>query len=515
MMTNPMRRVLVTRWTGAAFAAAALGQCPQTRAASASLVSGAGPSVSVFEFMSEARRAAVMNFDYDVDQLHAIETAQDYLQAKGGGELYFPYGGYGLSGPIINRANISLVGDPRLPTLKNINKEYSFRRSSIFVPGNFHPEYVGGLEMMPCARIEAGSAVRLRRSRDAATLKANDSVVIMSDEYYTSGGFKVHKYIFLNEVVAVNGAMVQLKYGMDREFEGGLVRLDGSQLGRDEVPLFFWRNGQIRNFRIDTRGFYISDSATLNCKFDNIRIEAAKSGIYGNTYQRTIFSNISGKVADGIGETSLCSLMTRIENFRFEMGKGSGDRPRTGISIQENGRKIVYSNGKVDFGAASPRAALINYINAEECSVLGLEMVHRGAHGNAVVQYADATRAGRIACANNTTQVQYDGVRCARYYSFAGSDDPDNVVGNKLVESRFTGSVSSGECGRMVGVQGKNIIRQCDFGDGIPVFGRSVTNQEFEDSYLAGNRKLDFPQELVKRNVIRGIRSHAGLRLAD
>lgn len=514
-MTNPMRRVIVTRWTGAALGAAALGPYPRIRSASANMVAGHRPSVSVFEFMSESRRAAVMNFDYGVDQLRAIETAQDYLEAKGGGELYFPYGGYGLSGPIINRENISLVGDQRLPTLKNINREYAFRRSSIFAPGNFHPEYVGGLERMPCVRIKAGSVVRLRQSRYAVTLKPNDGVVIMSDEYYTSAGFKVPKYIFLNEVVAVNGAMVQLKYGLDREFDGGLVRLDGSQSGRDGVPLFFWRNGQIRNFRVDTKGFYISDSATLNCKFDNIKIDAAKSGIYGNTYQRTIFSNISGTVADGIGETSLCSLMTRIENFRFEMGKGSGDRPQTGISIQENGRKIVYSNGKVDFGAARPRAALINYINAEECSVLGLQLVDRAAHENAVVQYADATRAGRIACANNTTQVQYDGLRCARYYSFSGRDDPDNVVGNKLVESRFTGRVSSGECGRMVGVQGKNIIRQCDFGDGKPLFGHTVANQEFEDSYLVGNRKLDFPQELVKRNVIRGIRSHAGLQLAD
>lgn len=514
-MTNPMRRAIVTRWGGAAIGAAALGPYLHIADARANGLADSRLSVSVFEFMSESLRAAVMNFDYGVDQLRAIERAQSYLQAKGGGQVYFPYGGYGLSGPIITRANISLVGDERLPTLKNINTEYSFRRSSIFAPGNFHPEYVGGLERAPCARIEAGNVVMLRKSRDAAALRANDCVIIMSDEYYISAGFKVPKYIFLNEIVSLNGGLVQLKYSMDREFEGGLVRLDGSQLGRDGVPIFFWRNGQIKNFKVDTKGFYISDSATLNCRFENIRIDAAKSGIYGNTYQRTVFSNISGRVADGIGETSLCSLMTRIENFRFEMGKGSGDRPQTGISIQENGRKIVYSNGKVDFGAARPRAALVNYINAEECSVLGLEVVHRGAHENAVVQYADATRAGRVACANNTTQVQYDGVRCARYYSFSGSDDPDNVVGNKLVESRFTGSVSSGECGRMVAVQGKNVISRCDFGDGKPLFGPTVANQEFEDSYLAGNRKLDFPRELVKRNVIRGIRSHAGLQLAD
>jgi len=67
----------------------------------------------------------------------------------------------------------------------------------------------------------------------------------------------------------------------------------------------------------------------------------------------------------------------------------------------------------------------------------------------------------------------------------------------------------------MVAVQGKNVISRCDFGDGKPLFGPTVANQEFEDSYLAGNRKLDFPRELVKRNVIRGIRSHAGLQLAD
>ncbi|ODV43995.1 hypothetical protein AWV79_12720 [Cupriavidus sp. UYMMa02A] len=340
-------------------------------------------------------------------------------------------------------------------------------------------------------------------------------MIIVSDEYYMSAGFRVPKYIFLNEIVSLNGGLVQLKYSMDREFDGGLVRLDGSQLGRDGVPLFFWRNGQIRNFRVNTGGFYISDSATLNCRFDNIRIDSAKFGIYGNTYQRTVFSNISGRVADGIGETSLCSLMTRIENFRFEMDKGSGDRPQTGISIQENGRKIVYSNGNVDLGATRPRAALVNYINAEECSVLGLQLVHRGTHENAVVQYADATRTGRVAAPIIRRRYSTMGVRCARITFFSGSDDPHNVVGNKLVESRFTGSVSSGECGRMVAVQGKNVIRQCDFGDGKPFFGLTVANQEFEDSYLAGNRKLDFPRELLKRNVIRGIRSHGGLQLAD
>jgi hypothetical protein len=515
MMTNAMRRAIVTRWSGGALGAAVLGPCLLVVDAWANRVPDLGSSVNVLDFMSESQRAAVLNFDYRVDQLLAIEKAQDYLEAKGGGVVYFPYGGYGINAPIINRTNISLIGDERLPTLKNINEKYSFRGSSIFSPGNFHPEYVGGLNKIPCTRIQVGDAIKLRESGDAAALKANDCVIIMSDEYYVSGGFKVPKYIFLNEISSFNNGRVRLKYGIDREFDGGLVKLDGSQVGRDGIPLFFWRNGQIRNFRVDTRGFYISDSATLNCRFENIRIDAAKFGIYGNTYQRTVFSNISGKIADGVGETSLCSLMTRIENFRFEMGMSSGDRPQTGISIQENGRKIVYSNGKVNFGMARPRAALVNYINAQECDVLGLELVHGGAFENAVVQYSDTTRAGRIACASNTTQVQYDGVRCARYYSFSGSDDPGNVVGNKLVESRFTGDVSSGECGRMVAIQGRNFISQCVFGDGKPLFGPTVVNQEFEGNYLMGNFKLDFPRELLKRNTLRGNRSHAGMQGAD
>ncbi|QYY34184.1 glycoside hydrolase family 55 protein (plasmid) [Cupriavidus pinatubonensis] len=513
-MMNRMRRAIVTRWSGATLGATTLGPFLRIVDSKANELVGSRQSVSVFDFMSESQRTAVVNFDFGVDQLRAIERAQDYLQAMGGGQVYFPYGGYGITEPIINRANISLVGNERLPTLKNVNKEYSFRMSSIFSPGNFHPEYVGKLRPIPCDRIKVGNFVILQKSHDAAALIQDDCVIIMSDEYYMSSEFKIQKYIFLNEIVSVDGNLVQLKYSMDREFEGGIVRLDGTQIGRDGVPLFFWRNGEIRNFRVHTNGFYISDSATLNCRFDNIRIDSAKYGIYGNAYQRTVFSNISGKVADGVGETSLCSLMTRIENFKFEMSKGSGDRPQTGISIQENGRKIVYSNGKVDFGSVRLGAALINYINAEECSVLGLELAHRGAHENAVVQYSDATRAGRVACANNTTQVQYDGVRCARYYSFSGSDDPNNVVGNKIMESKFVGTVSSGECGRMVAVQGKNTIRQCDFGDGKPLFGGTVKNQEFEDSYLAVNRKLELPRELFKRNVIRGIRSHTGLQLA-
>ncbi|MGN5478234.1 hypothetical protein ACTMU2_18215 [Cupriavidus basilensis] len=278
---------------------------------------------------------------------------------------------------------------------------------------------------------------------------------------------------------------------------------------------FFWRNGQIRNFRVNTRGFYISDSATLNCRFDNIRIDAAKFGIYGNTYQRTVFSNISGRVADGIGETSLCSLMTRIENFRFEMDKGSGDRPQTGISIQENGRKIVYSNGNVDLGATRPRAALVNYINAEECSVLGLQLVHRGIHENAVVQYADATRTGRVACANNTTQVQYDGVRCARYYSFSGSDDPHNVVGNKLVESKFYGKCFFRGVWKNGGSPGEECHQAMRLWRRQAVLWPHRSQPGIRRQLPGGKSKTRLPRELLKRNVIRGIRSHGGLQLAD
>ncbi len=167
-MTNPTRRAIVTRWSGAALGAAALGPYLHIADARANEVADSKPSVSVLDFMSESLRVAVANFDYSVDQLRAIERAQDYLQAKGGGQVYFPYGGYGISGPIINRANISLVGDERLPTLKNINQEYSFRRSSIFAPGNFHPEYVGRLERAPCARIKVGNVVMLREPRGAA-----------------------------------------------------------------------------------------------------------------------------------------------------------------------------------------------------------------------------------------------------------------------------------------------------------------------------------------------------------
>lgn len=514
-MANDIRRAIITRWSGAALGAAVLGPFQQISDSDAYVVIGSKRSVNIFDFMSKSQRDAVKNFDFNVDQLSVIEKAQDYLHGEGGGQLYFPHGGYGITGPIVNRENISLVGDERFPTLKNIRKEYEFRSSSIFVPGNFHPEYVGGLRGFECNRIEVGNAVVLGNESDAATLKVNDCVVVMSEEYYVSSGFKVPKYLFLNEVISLNGKLVRLKYDMDREFEGRLVRLDGSQLGRDGIPLFFWRNGQIKNFRIDTQGFYISDSATLNCRFENIWIESAKSGIYGNTYQRTIFSNVSGNVSDGVGETSLCSFMTRVENFKFAMSKEGSDRPLTGISIQENGRKIAYDDGKVDFGSAKLRAALVNYINAEECSVTGLEVIHRGEHGNAIVQYSDITRAGRVSCANNITQMQYAGVRCGRYYSFSGGDDPGNVVGNKLVDSKFTGAVSSGECGRMVGVQGRNIINKCDFENGRPLFGVTVTNQEFDDNYLAENMRLNFSRDFLKKNIIRNIRSHIGQQLTS
>lgn len=463
--------------------------------------------VSVLDLMTSAEKAAYRARNFSVDHLAAIERAQNYLEGAGGGTLEFPDGAGALTGPIRARPRVSLIGHESMPTLKNINGTYNFFSSSILIPGNFHPDYVGDLVLKDCGTIAIGNTVTLTTPSEASGFAVGDSVVVAANEHYTSSGFFIQKYLFLNEIIGISGAVLTLRYDLDASFAGGIVKLDGSVLARNGNPLFFWKDAAIRNFKIDTIGYWIADSAALNCRFENLHFLNGKTPVYGNTYQRSRWSKLRGRFFNGVGEMSLCSLKTTVEDFDFDYYPDAGTPSPVGISMQENGRGIVYRNGKINLGGAALGASIVNFINAAGCKVIDVDIVQSGAHANPVVQYSDTSATGRILNANNTVaRLTYEGVQCARYYNFTG-DDTSNVSGNRLIDSTFSGTVTSNECGRMVAVQSRNFISGCDFADGKPIFGATTTGQGLADCYIADGVNASAEPDVYTRNDIQNIRT--------
>jgi hypothetical protein len=235
-----------------------------------------------------------------------LQAQIDALSAAGGGILKLVEDVIQIDRPIIIPEKVSVIRPGANRCLLQNTYSYSFRQSSVIMPGNFHPAFTGtgsgatgGLwgdaNSKALAAFTAGSfGVTLSVAPSAGDFLAGDTVIVFDPvNYYVSGGNKISYYMALRRVTSVAGSIVYLDEALrDAVAAGAIYNLrTGTLLGPNILAastdtrrkLFAWGDGQIAGFSADTVGYWISDSAVYKGEFSDIEIERSRAIHYGNT----------------------------------------------------------------------------------------------------------------------------------------------------------------------------------------------------------------------------------------
>ena len=406
--------------------------------------------------------------------------------------------------PMIMRNGVSLACHNGKPArIKNTRTTYDYFHSACILPGNFHPDFTEDLIYLPLNLTSAGSLnVTFTNPGDAAGFAPGDSVVVASDAYFLTGGFKCPKYMFLNEVLRVSGANVTLRFPIDKSFAGGMVKLDGTQAGRNGVPLFFWKDGSIRNLSFSTAGRFHGDTATLACLFEDVSVQA-RSYIYGNTFQHTRWVRPRGIVGSG-NEHSLCSLNSTVDDYEFSFDPQSAAPANSAFfGFQENTRGFKYRKGTVDFSGYTSSTALTNFINAEGCGLDEFTITTGAGWTGSDFAFNNVSAEGRISCKGNfATRGNFNGVSRFRNLDFSGDLVSGSVSDNKVEQVTFAGVVTS-ECLRYTNTVDRNTVRLCEFPSGKPLINSASTSLALLECGIADGFRTQADPDIYTKHDIR------------
>lgn len=415
---------------------------------------------------------------------------------------------YNINNPMIMKKGVSISGiGGRYARIKNDNA-YNFYSASIISPGNFHPQYVAALPTHDVGTITAGATnVVLTTPSQVSNYSVGSQVVIQSNEVYVSSGFNIPRYIFLNEVVGISGATLYLKYDVDQTFAGKISVINGSVLARNNVPLFFWQDGKVEFMEFSTVGYVHSDTATLNCSFENVYYRG-RSAIYGNTFQRTTWNNVRGRTGT-FAEMSLGSLDCQINNIDLSHDPLVG--APTGSSMwgfQENTRNISVQNGTLDIGTYTSGAAFFNLINTENNLIRNIDVTAGANFTGAVVQYAGAVATGKLPCRDNVVSgIRARGQALSRYYLISGDGVAGGTPNNTIEKSKFYGTVSTNECGRFVTCLDRNVLTDNYFENGRPLIDGTSTGLEITDNFITAGFTTTADPDTYTRCLIKNNRT--------
>lgn len=418
-----------------------------------------------------------------------IQAAIDSVYAYGGGTVFFPTldGGYNISSYLVNRPNVSLLGDESKPLIKNDNLiEGGY--GDIFLSGNFHPDFTEDFTYLAVTTpTTATSTLTLTASGHGAEI--GDQVFIASTETGLSGGtYAIPLYGWLNQITAVNGNDITFKYPIDVPCAMGVALLK-NETSRDSRTAYFYSDASIKSLSFECQGHWSSDSANLNVVYDELHV-TSKSAVYGNTFQETKWLNSKFFWTQEISEQSHTSLNTRVNNCDFYYIGASDSSGQFGVSIQEYARNVQFDDYRIHAASYIASNSLIKTINASDCKFTNGYLKVGNATSSSLIAMGD-NNAARMSQSFYSSKNLVDGLtitseqvgRVVINYLSARSSD-NNVSGIEWRE----GSTSS-EAIRLDGDSNSEdsttSIKQCYFCDGNLVFANEKAyNYTLEDTYL-------------------------------
>ncbi|MFT4056354.1 MAG: glycosyl hydrolase family 28-related protein [Novosphingobium sp.] len=460
------------------------------------------------------------------DETSKIQAAIDAAYAEGLSSVYFPFteGKYRLSKNLVVRPGVSLLGDARRPLLSNLSGA-GFGTGGIFLTGNFHPDFTEDLRVHDCGIIPVGNSVTLSIAGDADNFTVGDQVVTYSNERAIMGGFNIPTYMHLNVIEAISGSTVVLRYPIEVAYAGGLARLaEITTTGRGHViPLFFAENCTIENFRIECERHWQDDTATYGVLYRNLDV-FSRTGIYGNTFQHTMFDKCSFRNWRAFSEMSHNSMFSGSRNCTFHQADVTaagnvlaGDNQfYEGFGIQEFARSIRHQSVQI-LMATEGKGALLNFRNCKDSSVSGqVHIPNAGVVGDLIFDVPSSGGENSFPRTGNSAELSVTGASVDRYFKGDATGTANTYGGFNLRGNFFCSSISEAV---LLNNYNSAIISNCHFANGQISLSGTSKNNTISDSFIGdgfltsnGNGANEDPLRLnqLARNRTTRERSRSG-----
>lgn len=374
--------------------------------------------------------------DSSVDNSTAInEALTQYKNVDLGGEVWY------IASPIYIPSNTRIANGKIVSTAA---KDGSFMSGSIFAPGNYHPAYLDNVTKVAITAALNSNIITLDSTTGYA---AGDLVRIVSTEGITNGsdGF-IPMYMQLAKVISVTATTLILDSVIESTLTLTVHPANGTGVsGRNNIELFVCEGSLIENIEVDTWDYWIADSATYNCVFRNIHGKS-KSVVYGNTYCRTLFENISIAFRNKGCELACGSHDTVLRNINFIADTSDWlSTSALGISLAESGRNILFDNFNINLSATSTPSVVVRVSSHQNIEFKKGRI--RGVTSTNNILSVEHYGGNRLACKNikfSDIQIQITGAAAVILDVYKSADDSviENVEFENIYYSGVTPSVS-------------------------------------------------------------------------
>lgn len=411
----------------------------------------ARPSWAASEVVRRVTAFGAKGVGDEHDDTKPIQAAINAVAALGGGIVLFdaPRAFYALTDALVIRPGVSLVGDGSHPLIKSARTD----RQLLF-PGNFHPAFLEKLRYDQLRRFQPGThTVILSDSIAAARYRPGDQIVIADRRWGRTGTFGLTKHSWLNVVMSVKGNRLTLREPIDVDVPAEITRIADGR-GRTGIPLFFHADAEITGLSFVTPHHLTMDSAALNIRFHDNRV-CARSGLYGNAFQRVEWSQNQFQFTHMLAETSQNSMgcIIRDNSFQYVGGyRANYDRSQYfGMYIQEYARNMMVTRNRFELNDFNSQNFCISIALAQDTTIEDLTVTGRSVPE---LIYMGAPEDPDFSVTRNTIRnCTFDTGQSDRFVMIHGHGS-SQMHGNSITDCQFKGTTTAKDSVRLFDVQG-------------------------------------------------------------
>ena len=230
-------------------------------------------------------------------------------------------------------SNVDFIGVGK-PELRPIVDTDTFMVASIFMWGNYHPDFYNSVSKESVTLTEGSDTITVA---DSSIYAEGSLIFTTSQTSYLAAGFPVYTYMKLVEVTEIiNATSIRISEYLEFGGAGYVANAENNGTnGRFSEPLFILRDARVKGFKVKTLGHIGPDSGTYNCELSDIEGEA-RTGIFGNTFVHTKFRDWDITCYNRFSEMSFCSHNNDLKRIKYSDG-GQGLADNIGMSWQESG----------------------------------------------------------------------------------------------------------------------------------------------------------------------------------
>jgi hypothetical protein len=259
------------------------------------------------------------------DNREAFHAARDAVLAiHGKGVVHIPASApryYDLKLPVVAKDDIVFQGAGRATRVRNVTKPDGGHTldGNCFIVGSFARQDMAGDEgdfpFFPARDIGPGRVITLRSPADARNFTVG-KVILVARADVREASPPLSEYQLFNQVTAIDGARLTLKYAFDDQLTDPIVSpLTPTRIwaDRDIERGMVSRSGVIGVTCYSEYGHWLSRNGTFECRFDDIWLERSRQTLTGSAYAHCTIGSVQGNCWDRACEITVGAHDTTIE----------------------------------------------------------------------------------------------------------------------------------------------------------------------------------------------------------